>query len=468
MNSEKQNPILNNQLRPHNEYEKERIEKALRLRDGGINPYSNIRIHLTPFRTIKDVAKSDNTLETNPYIVTVAGRVVLKRDMGNLNFLTIRQDGEDLQIAIQKNNVSADCWSIWKLMDAGDIIYATGPVRPTKSGEITVWATEIAMGAKAIAPPPAKHEGLIDVELRQRNRHVDLWSNPDVYKTFILRSKILHAIRQYMKQNDFVEVETPYMHSVLGGANAKPFTTHHNTLDIPLYLRIAPELFLKRLLIGGLSRVYEIGKNFRNEGISPRHNPEFTVIEIYQAFANYKDMMDLAENLYCEVCRYLEIKLENRQKWRRVSLSELIKEHGKDISGMTDDEAMKLYESEIQPNLVAPTFVTHFPASHVPLCAVSLEQPRFAEGFELIIDGQEIGPGYTECNDPEQQMLNFARQRGEDAVDMDKDFIEAMKVGMPPAGGIGIGIDRLCMVLLNQQSIRDVILFPLHRPNTGG
>lgn len=397
----------------------------------------------------------------------VVGRIQLRRGMGKLSFLTIEEEGTTIQIALDHSRLGETDRELVKLLDLGDIIWVNGNLGATKSGEITLWANHLWVCAKALVPPPDKVEGLTDHETRYRNRHIDLMANHNVRDVVKARSKIVNAIRGYLIEGEYIEVETPMMQASAGGAAAKPFTTHHNALDVGLHLRIAPELYLKRLLVGGLPRVFEIGKNFRNEGLSPRHNPEFTVVEAYRAFANYNDMLELVQRMITFVCKeafgkevfqYGEHTIDFGKTWKVVRLAELVP------GDMTPEERYKIYEERVEPTLIQPTFVTHMPASLVPLAKESLEYPGYAEMFELVIGGQEIAPGYTEQNDPLAQLEAFRKQSGSDQHVADIEFIDVLKSGMPPSGGMGLGIDRLTAILLNQPSIRDVILFPLLRP----
>ncbi|MHC4216036.1 MAG: lysine--tRNA ligase, partial [Planctomycetota bacterium] len=364
-----------------------------------------------------------------------------------------------------------------------------------KSGEITIWAETLTLLSKALLPPPEKYHGLADPDLRYRQRYVDLWANPEVMQRFKKRSAIIADIRSFLQEQDFIEVETPMMQTIAGGAAAKPFITHHNTLDMDLYLRIAPELFLKRLLVGGMEKVFEINRNFRNEGLSTKHNPEFTMLELYQAYADYNAMMDITEELiislvkmHCEGSQidFGEASVNYTGPWRRAKYTDLLSEYAgcniEDISTVRQnarkfdideadmDDAVvinELFETAVEEHLVDPTFVIDYPAELCPLTKPSVANPEFAERFELYIAGMEVANAYTELNNPAIQEANFKKQlRGqtETMAKMDADFIAALKYGMPPAGGLGIGVDRLVMLLTGATSIRDVVLFPLLRP----
>jgi lysyl-tRNA synthetase class 2 len=490
-----------------NEYEAHRRSKSAAIAELGLNPYAGgipwRNLHTLAFAIDQCREFADATPDTGNE-VCVSGRVMLYRSSGGLVFMTIRDRANDMQIAVSKKRVGDLFWSATQNIDLGDIIQARGRCAKSRTGEPTVWAVSVYVASKALLPPPAKHEGLTDTETRHRRRYQDLYSNPSVTEIFRQRARIIAEIRRFLSVRDFVEVETPLMHPVLGGAAAKPFVTHHNALDIPLYLRVAPELYLKRLLVGGMENVFEIGRNFRNEGISPRHNPEFTMLEAYCAYCDYEGMMTLVEAMITEVAVQCNIgltpartsdndvvtKIDLSRPWRRIGLREIVAEvtgwqFGEPLSdsiilqlhGSADTDTMSpasqqalrelsparqlvlIYEKLVEPTLTDPTFVTHFPCELMPLAKESAELPGFAEVFELAMDGMEIAPGYTEQNHPDAQRLAMELQGG-----VDWEFIEALKHGMPPAGGIGIGIDRLVMALLGQNTVRDVILFPLLRP----
>ena len=420
-----------------------------------------------------------------------AGRIVLLRDIGKLIFLTVRDSSGTIQVGLSKSLLDAQ-WSFIKLLEVGDIIGASGKLGKTRTGEITIWAQEVVLLSKSILPPPEKWHGLADIDLRYRQRYVDLWANPEVMERFKKRIDIIWTIREFLRARGFVEVETPMMQTIAGGAAAKPFITHHNTLDLDLFLRIAPELFLKRLLVGGMEKIFEINRNFRNEGLSTRHNPEFTMLELYQAYADYNVMMDLTEELICllagKYCKegktqFGKMAVDFGKPWRRATYAELLKEYAgcdiADIGGIRrkaeslkiehknmDDAVVinEVFEKTVEEHLINPTFVMDYPAALCPLTKRKQDRPDIAERFELYIAGMELANAYTELNDPAVQEENFRHQlRGqtETMATMDRDFITALKYGMPPAGGLGIGIDRLIMVLTGATSIRDVVLFPL-------
>lgn len=598
-------------------YEQERRAKLQKLRDLGVDPFGQRTEGLAPLASIKEQYKPEMGHDGGP-TVKGAGRIMLKRDMGKLSFLTLRDESGDLQIGIDKRKVNDTAWEIRNNLDLGDQIAVEGVLGVTNKGETTIWATDITMASKSLLTPPSKHEGLTDVEARYRQRYVDLWANPEVMRVLKLRIRIVDEIRTYLKSKGYTEVETPMLQSIHGGAAARPFITHHNALDMKLYLRIAPELFLKRLLVGGFSKVFEINRNFRNEGISPRHNPEFTMLEAYEAFGSWETMADMVEEMVTTVAQNVlgSALVAHRTKdgvvrgfidlagpWRRVRMDDLVHErvgwnfrsgkslsssdvrsfalaneaaetyilgrrweallpplkeiyanvltdydrsgfefatlYGKAIELVTDqireltqvdvspldlyvrnpdlhekfqkidpairpqtnaliaaageiadledhdataaggylydalsqigdrgEQLTKVYEKLIERTLIDPCFVTHVPSVIIPLAKENKADPFFADVYELAINGQEISPGYTELNDPDTQRKHFEHQVGdrEEQQHVDEDFLTALKYGMPPAGGMGLGIDRLVMMLTGAESIRDVILFPLMRP----
>lgn len=491
----------------------DRRRKLIRLRDEfGVEPYGHRVDGLIPLaearqlydKAADEVQKQDPVNDARPR-VKVAGRVVQHRAMGSLVFMSLRDHSGDLQIAVSKKAVGSDEFKIAKLTDLADIVIASGPLSATKTGEVTVWATPtdldgagFQLATKSLAPPPGKWHGLQDAELRYRNRHVDMYANPQVLQTFQLRSHILSAIRRFMDDLGYLEVETPVLQPIAGGAAARPFRSHHQALDIDLYLRIAPELYLKRLLVGGLSKIYEISRNFRNEGIDRQHNPEFTSMEVYQAFGDYLSMLELTE----ELIRHLALmvnesgvinwggeSIDYNKPFRRVTFADLFEQaNGFSINQIdhvrTKARALHLDESNLddwlvinevfeqtsERDLVQPTFVLDYPSAISPLTRPKADQPLLCERWDLFIGRMEIGPAYTELNDPDIQEAKFREQlKGADQElqtfrTLDQDFLEALRVGMPPAGGLGLGIDRLVMLLGDQHSVRDVILFPLLRP----
>jgi len=406
----------------------------------------------------------------------------------------VRDSTGKIQVYIRKDRLGEEGFELFQHLDLGDLVGVEGPLAKTRTGEITVFAEELRILSKALLPPPEKWHGLRDVEIRYRQRYVDLFANPPVMHTFRRRAQIIARIRRCLDERGFVEVETPMMQAIPGGASARPFVTHHNTLDMDLYLRVSPELFLKRLLVGGMERVYEINRNFRNEGISTRHNPEFTMMEVYQAYADYAAMMDLTEALVAACMEELRIgpeipfgehKLNFTAPWPRRKWNDLLKEHAgvgvedeeglrrrareleRDPAGHPAAVADRLFEACVERQLIQPTFVVDYPLALCPLTKESAKDKGFCERFELYIAGMECANAYTELNDPLIQRSRFEAQIEQTAGEVrtiDEDFIRAQKYGMPPAGGLGIGIDRLVMVLTDSPCIRDVILFPLMRP----
>ena len=579
------------------QYEAERREKLSRLRELGVDPFGQRTDGLRPLADIKNMYRPEMGHDTGP-VVKGAGRVMFLKRFGKLAFATLRDESGDLQVALDKKRLPERDFAVGELIDLGDQIVVEGPLGTTKTGEVTVWATSLSFASKALLPPPGKWHGLEDVEQRYRQRYVDLWANPAVMQLAKLRTRVVGEIRTYLTSLGYTEVETPMMQIQHGGANARPFVTHHNALDIPLYMRIAPELFLKRLLVGGMGKVFEINRNFRNEGISPRHNPEFTMLEAYEAYGSWETMADMIEGLICHVAEKvfgkLQIEHPNGRKinltrpWRRVRLVDLVErqtgwrfdgtlapedairaavdhyrlrrlhraaeraaefnsgvarrlmatqtlaEFQRDIAELEKLEAaenaalraaldsvrdgddaergriqralftyldleealsevngaaeeagivakdffykitrmspaeqlVEMYEKLIERTLIDPTFVTHMPSVIIPLAKENREDPFFADVYELAINGVEISPGYTELNDPDVQAKHFLHQVGnkEEQQKVDNDFLNALRYGMPPAGGMGMGVDRLLMMLTGAESIRDVILFPLMKP----
>jgi len=480
-----------------NVLEQDRLDKLARLRELGIDPYGR------RFDGVTSSASARAAFEASPVPqgektadpVRVAGRIVLFRDIGKLIFITLQDSSGRIQVALSKRDLDETTWSVAKLLDLGDLIGVDGPMGRTRTGELTVWARALTVLAKSLLPPPEKWHGLSDVELRYRRRYVDLFANPDVADVFKKRSAIIDHIRRFLTDRGFLEVETPMMQPIYGGAAAKPFVTHHNALDMDLYMRISPELYLKRLLVGGLERVFEINRNFRNEGISTRHNPEFTMLELYQAYADYSDMMEITEQMVstaaAAVCGSMKLpfgklELDYTPPWRRATYAELLAEHadvdmfdiaavrararerGVEEKGRADEVVVNdLFEAAVEPHLVGPVFVKDYPAALCPLTRRHPDNPALACRFEPYIARMECGNAYSELNDPAVQEDNFRIQlagQDETMAVMDEDFVTALGYGMPPAGGLGIGIDRIVMLLTDSPSIRDVILFPQMRP----
>ncbi|HXR49165.1 MAG TPA: lysine--tRNA ligase [Candidatus Limnocylindrales bacterium] len=472
----------------------QRKAKLAALRAKGIDPFKN---KFTPTESCADARKN----YTEGREVAVAGRITAHRDMGKSMFIDVRDQSGRIQVYAQKNVLGDEQWSIFSHLDLGDFIGARGKLFTTKTGEISIKLELFVILAKALRPPPEKWHGLADTEIRYRQRYLDLMANPEVKDVMLKRSEIIREIRNFLHQRGFVEVETPMMQAIPGGAAAQPFKTHHNALGCDFYLRIALELYLKRLLVGGVDKVFEIGRNFRNEGLSRKHNPEFTMLEAYEAFGDYESMMELVQGLVCHVAEnvldtlFIEhkdaegkvLKIINlTPPWRRVKYKDLVREKaGADwfevSPGERRERAVKLgaeigkeyedfevtqavFEKLIEPTLINPTFVTHAPRELIPLAKLSPDDPTTVEVFECCINGQEIAPAYTEQNDPIEQRERLEHQAGGEQQKLDEDFLVALEHGMPPAGGMGMGIDRLCMMLLGQESIRDVILFPQLKP----
>lgn len=468
----------------------QRQQKLSRMKQLGVDPYGARFDGSEPAEDIKARYLED----TEDQRACAAGRIVLLRDIGKLIFITLRDSSGTIQLGLSKK-LLAEQWELVKLLELADIIGAEGQLGKTKTGEITIWVESVTPLGKSLLPPPEKFHGLADVDLRYRQRYVDLWANPEVMQRFKKRSEIIAHIRHFLQDRGFCEVETPMMQSIAGGAAAKPFITHHNSLNMDLYLRIAPELFLKRLLVGGMEKVFEINRNFRNEGLSTKHNPEFTMLELYQAYADYNIMMDLTEELisvmvekYCDgkKIEFGDLTVDYTRPWKRAKYADLLSEYAGckiddiaavrknaaqlDINASNMDDAVvinELFEAVVEKNLVNPTFVIDYPAQLCPLTKTSSRDPRFAERFELYVGKMELANAYTELNDPAVQEENFRSQlkgQKESMATMDEDFITALKYGMPPAGGLGIGIDRMIMLLTGATSIRDVVLFPLLKP----
>jgi lysyl-tRNA synthetase class 2 len=474
------------------EYIKQRKEKAAKLRELGFSPYM---IGVAPNKTAWELQIKEK--------FSVAGRVMAIRAFGKAAFLQLQDRTGRIQIFIQIQDVSEQLFELYKMVDIGDIGWFEGKVFKTKTGELTVKTADLKIITKSIRPLPEKWHGLTDIEARYRHRYVDLIVNGDVKKTFHTRSAVIQTIRDFFNARGFLEVETPMMHQIPGGAAAKPFITHHNKLNCDLFLRIAPELYLKRLLVGGIERVYEINRNFRNEGISIQHNPEFTMLEFYQSFATYEDLMRLTEELIPHIAEKVLGKTTVEYQDKIINLAppyarHTLKESLVKIGGLepavlesrekaleyakklgdefkSKDEGLgailtEIFELTVEKKLIEPTFITQYPTEVSPLARKNDKDPTVTDRFELFIYGREIANAFTELNDPEDQAERFRAQvealyRGdEEAMHFDADFIEALEYGMPPAAGEGIGIDRLVMILTNSASIRDVILFPQLKP----
>ena len=436
--------------------------------------------------------------------VSVAGRIMARRIMGKASFVTIRDGEGDIQLYVRRDDVGEDTYAAFKKWDIGDIVGVKGTVFKTQTEEISIHANHIEILAKSLLPLPEKFHGLTNNDLRFRQRYVDLIMNPNVKRNFKIRSQFIKFMRKYLDDMDYIEVETPVLNTIVGGAAARPFITHHNTLNIPMYMRIATELPLKRLIVGGMERVYEIGRIFRNEGMDPKHNPEFTTVELYQSYADFHDMMDIAEGIISGAAKeihgtyeveWLGEKIDLTPGWRRLTMVDAVKEYaGIDFGAITDDaEAVAAAESigvelaetadktwgnalyacfdqKVEEKLIQPTFITMYPVEVSPLTKASPADPRLTERFELFICHSELANAYSELNDPIVQRERFEKQlelreRGDDEAEMlDEDFLTAMEYGMPPTGGMGIGIDRAVMLLTNSDTIREVIAFPTMKP----
>ena len=476
-----------------------RREKLKELQEQGKNPYEITKFNRT--NTAGEIKANYEKFEQKD--VTVAGRIIAKRIMGKASFCTIQDCDEKIQSYVSINDLGEESYKLFKTYDIGDIIGITGFVFKTRTEEISIHAKEVTLLTKSLRPLPEKFHGLKDPDLRYRQRYTDLIVNPEVKNTFILRSKIMKEIRNFMDEKGYMEVETPMLTTVATGDAARPFITHHNTLNLEMYLRIAPELNLKRLIVGGIDKVFEIGKNFRNEGMDIKHNPEFTNMEFYSAYEDYHDMMNMAEELISTVAKnvlgttkikYGDLDIDLTPGWKRITMIDAIKEAcGVDFNTIkTDKEAQAIakekgvefeeikntrghiinefFETFVEETLIQPTFIMDYPVEISPLTKRKKDQPELVERFELFIGGREYGNAYSELNDPIDQYQRFlkqveAKEKGdEEAGGMDEDFVTALEIGLPPTGGMGIGLDRLVMLLTNSASIRDVIFFPTMKP----
>ena len=495
-----QNNNNNEQMLDENHLITIRKEKLEELRKQGKDPFKITKYN----RTHNSEQIKENYEELEGKDVTIAGRIMAKRVMGKASFCHIQDMQGRIQSYVSLNDLGEESYKAFKTYDIGDIVGITGFVFKTKTGEISVHAKEMVLLTKSLRPLPEKFHGLKDTELRYRQRYVDLIMNPEVKDTFLIRSKIIKEIKNVLDNKGYVEVETPILNTIAGGAAARPFITHHNTLDMDMYLRIANELYLKRLIVGGFDKVYELGRMFRNEGISIKHNPEFTNIELYAAYEDYNDMMDITEEIISTVAQrvlgttkitYQGTPIDLTPGWKRISMIDAIKEvTGVDFNEInTDEEASEVarklglelegtlergnvinlvFEEKVEDTLVQPTFITDYPVEVSPLTKRKPSDPRLVERFEVFIGGREYGNAYSELNDPIDQYERFLEQAkqkaagNEEANDMDDDFVKALEYGMPPTGGLGIGVDRLIMLLTDSASIRDVLFFPTMKPLT--
>ena len=487
---------------------RERRAKLEELRRIGIDPYgSRWDVNALAGELQEQYRETPSaSFESEPILVSLAGRVMTLRDHGKTAFAHVRDRTGQIQIYLREDTLGQEAYGLLKYIDIGDFLGITGHLFRTRTGELTVMVSGCRPLTKSLRPLPEKWHGLVDVEIRYRQRYLDLVANPEVAPVFQRRSQLIREVRQFFDQRGFLEVETPMMQGVAGGAAARPFTTYHNALGMDLYLRIAPELYLKRLLVGGLDRVYEINRNFRNEGVDTRHNPEFTMLEFYQAYADYNDLMALTEDLLPHLCRtviggeeltYQGTRINLSSPWPRLTVTEALRK----VGGIGEEEQQdedrlrvvaerrgipvqarwgrgkllaELMAHLVEPQLIQPTFLLDFPLELSPLAKQKKDSPHLAERFEFFVAGMELANAYTELNDPQEQRHRFqeqlrARELGDDeAHRMDEDFVRALEHGMPPAAGEGIGIDRLVMLFTDSTSIRDVILFPQLRPKEGG
>jgi lysyl-tRNA synthetase, class II len=481
-----------------------RRQKMLDIRESGLDPFGSKfeRTHLSEEIREKYEGFTKEELEEASYEVKIAGRIMTKRGKGKAGFAHLQDLGGQVQIYVRQDAIGEEAYKLYTSADLGDIIGVAGTIFKTNVGELSIKVKEFTFLTKALRPLPEKFHGLQDIEQRYRQRYLDLISTEGSKETFILRSKIIQSMRRYLDDQGFLEVETPMLHAIAGGASARPFITHHNSLDMTLYMRIAIELHLKRLIVGGLEKVYEIGRVFRNEGTSTRHNPEFTMIELYEAYADYEDIMALTENLVAHIAQdvlgttevtYGEDVINLAPGWKRLHMADAVKEFtGVDFwKEMTKEEAHALakehgvevtavmevghvlnefFEQKVEEELVQPTFIYGHPVEISPLAKKNPKDERFTDRFELFIVRREHANAFTELNDPIDQRQRFEaqlvekEQGNDEAHDMDEDFIEALEYGLPPTGGLGIGIDRLVMLLTNAPSIRDILLFPQMRP----
>lgn len=478
----------------------QRLAKIDELRVSGINPYANgfVVSHTANEVSVIHAEDTSEQLDESGSVYSIGGRIMARRDFGKAAFIQLQDRSGRLQVYVTKAQLGDETFDLFRKLDLGDVIGVSGSPFRTKTGELSLRADSLQLLTKSLLPLPEKWHGLTDVETRYRQRYLDLMVNPEVKDTFRMRSQIISLIRQFMVDREFLEVETPMMQPIAGGATARPFMTHHNTLKMDLFLRIAPELYLKRLVVGGFERVFEINRNFRNEGISIQHNPEFTMMEFYQAYATYHDLMNMTEELICqvaeEVCGSLKISYGGKdvdlsRPWDRLTVRESICKYGKVSPELLDDYdqclayanqcglefvgkighgklLMEIFDEVVEPNLWRPTFITEYPTEVSPLSRKNDDNPEVVDRFELFVVGRELANAFSELNDPVDQKERFEKQliekeSGDDeAHAMDADYVRALEYGLPPTAGEGIGIDRLVMLLTDSASIRDVILFP--------
>ena len=500
--------VNNTQQNSTNELQVRR-EKLNNLYESGKNPFVITKYEVSHHSTaaIALFEEKEATLtEGEEIAVSVAGRMVSRRIMGKASFLHLLDGEGKIQVYVARDSIGEEDYASFKKWDIGDVIGFEGKLFRTRTGEVSVHATKATLLAKSLLPLPEKFHGLTNLEQRYRQRYVDLIVNPEVKRNFIIRSQFIRFMRKYLDDRNYIEVETPVLNTIVGGASARPFITHHNTLDIDMYMRIATELPLKRLIVGGMERVYEIGRIFRNEGMDPKHNPEFTSIELYQAYADFHDMMDIAEGIISGAAKeilgtyefeWMGEKIDLTPGWRRLTMVDAVKEYaGVDFGAITDDaeavaaaEAIGVeladtadktwgnalyatFDQRVEEKLIQPTFITMYPVEVSPLTKASPLDPRVTERFELFVCHSELANAYSELNDPIVQRERFMKQlelrdRGDDEAEMlDEDFLTAMEYGMPPTGGMGIGVDRTVMMLTGNDTIREVILFPTMKPET--
>ncbi|WP_225072281.1 lysine--tRNA ligase [Desulfuromonas sp. CSMB_57] len=484
----------------------QRRAKLEEFRQQGVNPFANDFEVTATTGAVREAHEGEDaaTLEVINHHYSLAGRIMAKRDFGKAAFIQLQDRSGRLQVFVSRDEIGEDTFRLFRKFDIGDVVGVAGKPFRTKTGELSLRAESIRLLTKSLQVLPEKWHGLTDVETRYRQRYLDLMVNPEVREVFAKRSRIITLIRNFMVEHDFLEVETPMMHPVAGGATAKPFVTHHNTLKMDLFLRIAPELYLKRLVVGGFERVFEINRNFRNEGISIQHNPEFTMMEFYQAYATYETLMDFTERLICHVAEevvgslkfaYGEREVDLTPPWKRLTIKEAICQYGKVAAEVLEDPAAtrayarglglevedgighgklltEIFDEVAEPQLWHPTFITQYPTEVSPLSRKNDADPTVVDRFELFIVGRELANAFSELNDPVDQKGRFLQQLAEkeagdeEAHAMDEDYIRALEYGLPPTAGEGIGIDRLVMLLTNSASIRDVILFPQLRPES--